>query len=76
MGPLIDTELERVDRKHAQLTQLSTDLVEAFSLYHTLMREPQFPTLNKSSYMSYQPGMQAPTSMVSGFYHHFTIIIT
>lgn len=40
MGPLIDTELERVDRKHAQLTQLSSDLVEAINLYHTLMREP------------------------------------
>lgn len=40
MGPLIDTELERVDRRHAQLTQLSSDLVEAINLYHTLMREP------------------------------------
>lgn len=40
MGPLIDNELERVDRKHAQLTQLSSDLVEALNLYHTLMREP------------------------------------
>lgn len=40
MLPLIDTELERVDRKHAQLTQLSSDLVEAINLYHTLMREP------------------------------------
>ncbi|XP_055636421.1 signal transducing adapter molecule 2 [Toxorhynchites rutilus septentrionalis] len=40
MGPLIDTELERVDRKHAQLTQLSGDLVDAINLYHTLMREP------------------------------------
>lgn len=40
MLPLIDTELERVDRKHAQLTQLSSDLVEAMNLYHTLMKEP------------------------------------
>lgn len=40
MGPLIDAELERVDRKHAHLTQLSADLVEALNLYHTLMREP------------------------------------
>jgi signal transducing adaptor molecule len=43
MGPLIDQELERVDRKHAQLTQLSSDLVEALNLYHTLMREPVTP---------------------------------
>lgn len=41
MQPLIDSELERVDRKHAQLTQLSSDLVEAINLYHTLMREQQ-----------------------------------
>ncbi|KAK6622929.1 hypothetical protein RUM43_008781 [Polyplax serrata] len=43
MGPLIDAELERVDRKHAQLTQLSSDLVEALNLYHSLMREPGGP---------------------------------
>lgn len=43
MGPLIDAELERVDRKHAQLTQLSSDLVEALNLYHSLMREPTGP---------------------------------
>lgn len=42
MGPLIDNELEKVDRKHAQLTQLSSNLVDAFNLYHTLMREPFF----------------------------------
>merc|ERR1719219_1567706 len=29
MGPLIDTELERVDRRHAQLTRLSHQLVDA-----------------------------------------------
>uniref|UniRef100_A0A336LWJ7 CSON006278 protein n=1 Tax=Culicoides sonorensis TaxID=179676 RepID=A0A336LWJ7_CULSO len=39
MHPLIDQELERVDRKHAQLTQLSSDLAEAVSLYHQLMRD-------------------------------------
>ncbi|XP_030383455.1 signal transducing adapter molecule 1 [Scaptodrosophila lebanonensis] len=39
MGPLIDAELERVDRKHAQLTQLSSDLVDAINLYHSLMRD-------------------------------------
>lgn len=43
MGPLIDTELERVDRKHAQLTTLSSGLVEALNLYHGLMREPKPP---------------------------------
>ncbi|XP_024941112.1 signal transducing adapter molecule 1 isoform X2 [Cephus cinctus] len=43
MGPLIDAALERVDRRHAQLTQLSSDLVDALNLYHTLMREPPPP---------------------------------
>ncbi|EEB19706.1 Signal transducing adapter molecule, putative [Pediculus humanus corporis] len=43
MGPLIDAKLEKVDRKHAQLTQLSSDLVEALNLYHSLMREPTGP---------------------------------
>lgn len=41
MGPLIDTELERVDRTHAQLARLSVGLVDAFNLYHTLMRESE-----------------------------------
>lgn len=50
MGPLIDSELEKVDRKHAQLTQLSADLVEALGLYHTLMREPAFPSMTKMAY--------------------------
>lgn len=61
MGPLIDSELERVDRKHAQLTQLSADLVEALALYHTLMREPQLPSIGKAGY---EPayGYAPPTS--------------
>ncbi|TRY72662.1 hypothetical protein TCAL_10871, partial [Tigriopus californicus] len=39
MGPLVDNELEVVDRRYAQLTQLSTQLVEAMNLYHQLMRD-------------------------------------
>jgi len=41
MGPLIDAELERVDGKHAQLSQLCMDLQGALNLYHSLMRDPQ-----------------------------------
>lgn len=63
MGPLIDSELERVDRKHAQLTQLSADLVEALGLYHTLMREPQFPTMGKTMY---QPPYTTSGPMFNG----------
>ena len=36
---MIDTELEAVDRRHAQLTRLSTELVDALNLYHQLMHE-------------------------------------
>lgn len=43
MGPLIDAELERVDRRHAQLTRLSTELVDALNLYHQLMHEMPAP---------------------------------
>lgn len=39
MLPLIDAELERVDRNHAKLTQLSSNLVDAINMYHTLMRD-------------------------------------
>lgn len=53
MGPLIDAELEKVDRKHAQLTQLSSNLVDALNLYHSLMREPfhTLPSAVKGPYM-------------------------
>jgi signal transducing adaptor molecule len=58
MGPLIDSELERVDRKHAQLTQLSGDLVEAINLYHSLMRDSD-RVMSAGSFMNY-PGAQQP----------------
>ena len=39
MGPLIDAELESIDRRHAQLTRISTELVDALNLYHQLMHD-------------------------------------
>ena len=39
MGPLIDHELEKVDRKHVQLEELNKNLREAMELYHRLMEE-------------------------------------
>lgn len=41
MLPLIDSELERIDRNHAKLTQLSGNLVDAINMYHTLMRDAE-----------------------------------
>ncbi|XP_066143880.1 signal transducing adapter molecule 1 [Euwallacea fornicatus] len=64
MGPLIDAELERVDQKHAQLTQLSADLVEALGLYHTLMREPQPPAALAK--MCYEPQYAYPSPQFNG----------
>ena len=57
MGPMIDAELESVDRRHAQLTRLSTELVDALNLYHQLMHEnvPPQPTYG----MPQQPPMVA-----------------
>ena len=39
MTPLIDAELEKLDRRHAQLTKLSNQLVSALDMYHALMRD-------------------------------------
>lgn len=67
MLPLIDNELERVDRDHAKLTQLSTSLVEAINMYHMLMRESdiqaQFPTQQFSN-----SGQNLPNGMINPFY--------
>ncbi|CAH4012898.1 unnamed protein product [Pieris brassicae] len=54
MGPLVDAALEKADRRHARLTQLSSDLVDALNLYHELMREP------KPMYQQYMPMMGVP----------------
>ncbi|EEC03171.1 signal transducing adapter molecule, putative [Ixodes scapularis] len=43
MGPLIEQELERIDRRHASLTAASRQLAEALALYHGLMRTPAPP---------------------------------
>ncbi|XP_034945376.1 signal transducing adapter molecule 2 [Chelonus insularis] len=64
MGPLIDTALEKVDRRHAQLTQLSSDLVDALNLYHTLMREPVTTTYNSL------PKMQSNMNMYPPYVNH------
>ncbi|XP_014213706.1 signal transducing adapter molecule 1 isoform X2 [Copidosoma floridanum] len=61
MGPLIDTALEKVDKQHSILTQLSSDLVEAMNLYHTLMREPAIS--------SYTLPKMPPQQMVYPFGH-------
>ncbi|XP_018021434.1 signal transducing adapter molecule 1 [Hyalella azteca] len=39
MAPTIDAELERIDRRHNELTRLNADLMAGLNLYHQLMRE-------------------------------------
>ena len=69
MGPMIDAELESVDRRHAQLTRLSTELVDALNLYHQLMHEnvppPTYGMATQppmGGYNPYMGGMPPPTA--------------
>ncbi|XP_050670578.1 signal transducing adapter molecule 1 [Leptidea sinapis] len=62
MGPLVDAALERADLRHARLTQLSADLVDALNLYHELMRDPKPMFPPAPVYMQPMP-MQVPQGM-------------
>ncbi|XP_035208281.1 signal transducing adapter molecule 1-like [Stegodyphus dumicola] len=69
MGPLIDQELEQIDRRHASLTTANQLLVEALHSYQTLMKD--YSSLPYSSYPvqdvmhRYVPS-QVPQQMYSG----------
>lgn len=76
MGPLIDAELERVDRKHAQLTQMSSDLADAVSMYHQLMRgDGSFGTGFMSAglppHMMYGPGARTGPMSLQNMYNPY-----
>ncbi|XP_070209310.1 signal transducing adapter molecule 1-like isoform X2 [Littorina saxatilis] len=65
MGPLIDTELEKIDRKHTQLVELNQRVMDALQMYHTLMREnPAYsfkaPTTGPAPFSSLPPMMGSP----------------
>lgn len=50
MSPLIDAELEKLDRRHAHLTKLSSNLIQSLDMYRSLMREmPQAPPAGNPS---------------------------
>ena len=76
MGPLIDAALEKVDRRHAQLTQLSSDLVDALNLYHTLMREPPPPTPSNYTLPKMSPHINPYQFKIRDHRHHHNIYIT
>ncbi|XP_005109097.1 signal transducing adapter molecule 1 [Aplysia californica] len=71
MGPLIDAELEKVDRKHANLVELNKKVMEALQMYHSLMRET--PAYGYPGLKTQQPsaaaialGMYTPPVMPQG----------
>lgn len=66
MGPLIDSELERVDRKHAQLTQLSSDLIDTINLYHSLMRDSERAPPSMGMYGGFPQQQQQQQQMYPG----------
>lgn len=39
MNPLIDQELEKIDRKHMTLMDLNSKVIDALQMYHNLMKE-------------------------------------
>uniref|UniRef100_T1J9T9 Signal transducing adapter molecule 1 n=1 Tax=Strigamia maritima TaxID=126957 RepID=T1J9T9_STRMM len=74
MGPLIDQELEKIDKKHATLTNLSQEFMQALAMYHSLMRDAPLVyafSAPKAANMPYPyPEMQmrqpGPTHSVNG----------
>lgn len=69
MLPLLDSELECVDRNHAKLTQLSTNLVEAINMYHILMRESEssqfYGVPHQNHFINHNPMANSPHSLVT-----------
>lgn len=66
MLPLIDSELERVDRNHAKLTQLSSSLVDAINMYHTLMRDADMQMNHYAMGMNQQQPMYGHAGQMAG----------
>ncbi|KAL3889024.1 hypothetical protein ACJMK2_001382 [Sinanodonta woodiana] len=56
MGPLIDAELEKIDRKHASLCELNQKVMDALQMYHNLMKETPLPYGYKNQ-MTFNPQM-------------------
>lgn len=66
MGPLIDTELEKIDRKHMTIMELNQKLVDALQMYHSLMKMP--PMAGGAPYMAPPPYQMPPPGNMAGGY--------
>lgn len=64
MWPLIDGELQKVDRLQSSLEEISTQINDALAMYDTVMKEQaaQFPTQLPYPHSAHQP---APTGAVN-----------
>ncbi|XP_045180374.2 signal transducing adapter molecule 2-like [Mercenaria mercenaria] len=69
MGPLIDAELEKIDKRHAELCGINAKVLEALQMYHNLMKETPMPFAYKQSMSGYNPGAMGmpPGSMPQQF---------
>ncbi|XP_026810384.1 signal transducing adapter molecule 1 [Rhopalosiphum maidis] len=64
MGPMIEAQLEQLDKKHSQLTQLCTELLEAVKLYNIFMKEPVVGYASKPQTEPIQPPTMSPQHMM------------
>lgn len=66
MAPLIDQELEGIDRDLADYSALNNKLLDAFSMYHGLMKEaPVYGYSLQTGHMM-QPPMYTHQGMPAG----------
>lgn len=64
MTPMIEAQLEQLDKKHSQLTQLCTELLEAVKLYNIFMKDPVATYAPKHQTEPIQPPTMSPQHMI------------
>ncbi|XP_050431727.1 signal transducing adapter molecule 1 [Adelges cooleyi] len=64
MTPMIEAQLEQLDKKHSQLTQLCTELLEAVKLYNIFMKEPPAAAYGPKPHENHMPHTMSPQHMI------------
>lgn len=64
MTPMIEAQLEQLDKKHSHLTQLCTELLEAVKLYNIFMKDPVATYAPKHQAEPIQPPTMSPQHMI------------